>query len=54
MKDEIQQERIWAVQRFFNDEKPESICASLGRSKAWLYKWAKRHIVDDTAWFESQ
>ena len=34
MKDEIQQERIWAVQRFLNDEKLESICASLGRSKA--------------------
>jgi hypothetical protein len=26
------------VQRFLNDEKPESICASLGRSKAWLLK----------------
>jgi putative transposase len=54
MKDEIQQERIRAVQRFLNDEKPESICASLGRSKAWLYKWVERHIADDNSWSESQ
>ena len=54
MKDEIQQERIWAVRRFLNDEKPESICASLGRSKAWLYKWVERHIADDNSWSESQ
>jgi hypothetical protein len=31
MKDEIQQERIWAVQRSLNDEKTESICVSLDR-----------------------
>jgi transposase InsO family protein len=54
MKDEIQQERIRAVQRFLNNEKPESICASLGRSKAWLYKWVERHIADDNSWSESQ
>ena len=54
MKDEIQQERTWAVQRFLNGEKPESICASLCRSKAWLYKWVERHIADDNSWSESQ
>ena len=54
MKDEIQQERIRAVHRFFNDEKPESICASLGRSRAWLYKWVKRHTADDKSWSENQ
>jgi len=54
MKDEIKQERTWAVQRFLNGEKPESICASLCRSKAWLYKWVERHIVDDNSWSESQ
>ena len=42
------------MQRFLNDEKPESICASLGRSKAWLYKWVERHIADDNSWSESQ
>jgi len=54
MKDEIQQERTWAVQRFLNGEKPESICVSLCRSKAWLYKWVERHITDDNSWSESQ
>ena len=54
MKDEIQQERIRAVHRFFNDEKPESICASLGRSRAWLYKWVERYTADDKSWSENQ
>ena len=54
MKDEIQQERIRAVHRFLNDEKPESICASLGRSKAWLYKWVGRHTADDKSLSENQ
>ena len=53
MADGIQQERIWAVQRFLVGEKPESICASLGRSKAWLYKWVERHIANDSSWSES-
>ncbi len=30
------------MERFHNGEKPESICASLGKSKTWLYKWIKR------------
>jgi hypothetical protein len=42
------------VRRFLNDEKPESICASLGRSRAWLYKWVKRHTADDKSWSENQ
>ena len=54
MKDEITQQRIWAVQRFLNGEKPESICASLGRSKAWLYKWVERHLEDDDTWSEAR
>jgi transposase-like protein len=54
MKDENQQERIRAVHRFLNDEKPESICASLGRSKAWLYKWVERHTANDKSWSENQ
>ena len=54
MKDEIQQERIRAVHRFLNDEKPESICASLGRSRAWLYKWVERYTADDKSWSENQ
>ena len=47
MDDEIKKYRVLAVQRFKAGESPESICASLGKSKFWLYKWAKRHSVDD-------
>jgi len=54
MKDEIQQERTWAVRRFLNGEKPESIWTSLCRSKAWLYKWVERHIANDNSWSKSQ
>jgi len=54
MKDEFSQQRILAVQRFLLGEKPESICASLGRSKAWLYKWVERHLEDDDSWSEDR
>ncbi len=54
MEDEIKQQRILAVQRFRNGEGPESICASLGKSKFWLYKWVKRHSDDDASWYEDR
>jgi hypothetical protein len=53
MKAVIQQERIRVVQRFLNGEKPTAICASLGRSKAWLYKLVEIFIADDNSWSES-
>ena len=52
MKDAIRQ-RIQAVQRFMAGEKPESICASMGRSRSWLYKWLNRHTENDDAWCSS-
>lgn len=54
MSRDIQQEREWAVQRFCNGEKPESICASLGKSTVWLYKWMTRFCSDDPSWAEDQ
>jgi transposase InsO family protein len=52
MKKKLLQERASAVQRYLSGEDPESICASLGRSRRWLYKWLARHIPDDSAWYE--
>jgi len=52
MKKKVQQERAAAVQRYIAGESPESICASLRRSRRWLYKWLRRHIPDDSAWYE--
>lgn len=53
MEDDIQQERMQAVQRFLNGEKPEAIYTSLRHSKAWLYKWVERYTAEDSAWSES-
>lgn len=54
MKNDNQQQRIWAVRRFLKGEKPASICASLKRCKSWLYKWVKRHIHGDERWSQSR
>jgi putative transposase len=54
MENDIRQYRILAVQRFNNGESPESICASLGKSKFWLYKWVKRYKKDDISWCEDR
>jgi len=54
MKDDTRQQRIWAVERFLNGERPEAICASLRRSKSWLYKWVERHTEGDDSWSESR
>jgi putative transposase len=53
MKDETEQHLTWAVQRFLSGEKPELICASLGRSRAWLYKWVQRHCEGGIEWSQS-
>ncbi len=49
-KRDIAQQRLGAVERFHTGENPGSICASLGRSRSWLYKWVARHAPDDPAW----
>jgi putative transposase len=54
MKKKILKQRALAVERYFSGENPESICASLGKTTRWLYKWASRHVPDDPAWFEDQ
>ncbi|MCF6265796.1 MAG: IS481 family transposase, partial [Desulfuromusa sp.] len=42
MDNKLKRYRVLAVQRFMAGENPESICASLGKSRAWLYKWVDR------------
>ena len=54
MTDDIQQQRTRAVKRFLNGEKAESICSSLGRSRAWLYKWLGRYLEGDPGWGKSR
>lgn len=50
MGEEIVQYRILAVERFMNGESAETICTSLGKSRAWLYKWLKRYREQDHSW----
>jgi hypothetical protein len=54
MGKDVQQERQWAVQRFFGGESPDAICVSLGRSRTWLYKWVDRFLEDSPEWFKSK
>lgn len=53
MKEEAKH-RMLAVQRFLAGEKPEAICVSMGRSRAWLYRWVTRYDVNDDAWCTSR
>ena len=53
MDNKIKQCRILAVKRFMAGENPESICASLGKSRVWLYKWVKRYKTENPSWFEN-
>ena len=54
MKKNGKKQRLLAVQRFLNGEEPAEICASLGRSRSWLYKWVMRCVPDNSPWFEDQ
>ena len=54
MKEESIQQRILAVERFHNGESPESICASLRKSRSWLYKWISRYDDHNASWSESK
>ena len=50
MKKKIQKQRADAVQRYLAGENPYTICASLGKTKRWLYKWVARHTPEDPSW----
>jgi transposase InsO family protein len=46
--------RLIAVQRYRQGEKPATVCASLGRSRRWFYKWLKRSQEGGPQWFLEQ
>ena len=54
MKKKILKQRASAVQRYLAGEDPTSICASLGKTTRWLYKWVARHTPNDPTWFEDR
>jgi transposase InsO family protein len=50
----ILKQRALAVRRYLTGESPQSICASLGKTKPWLYKWVSRYTPDDPEWCDDQ
>lgn len=54
MSKETDYDRILAVERFQKGESPKSICASLGRSTSWLYKWVDRFDPNDPEWWQDR
>ncbi|UCG63513.1 MAG: helix-turn-helix domain-containing protein [Deltaproteobacteria bacterium] len=50
MSKDSKRTRKLAVKRVLKGESPSVICASLGRSRYWLYKWIKRFDPDNPIW----
>ncbi len=48
----LEMERRWAVDRYKSGEDVDSICASLGKSARWLYKWIDRAASGGEWWQE--
>lgn len=47
-------ERGRAVERYRAGECPSTICASLGRSREWFYKWLRRFESGEADWFRDR
>jgi hypothetical protein len=51
--DTDKQERIDAVNRYVNGDKPVNICKEMNRSKKWFFKWLKWFKTGDEDWYRS-
>jgi len=49
-----ERERKKAVERYLAGEQAVSICASVGRCRAWLYKWLERYREAGEEWFKER
>ncbi len=54
MGTEREEDRRRAIRRYLSGEKSAAICASMGYSRVWLYKWRKRSQGTTEAWWEEQ
>lgn len=54
MRRSLELERRRAVDRYRARESPSAICASLGRSREWFYKWLRRFESGDPNWFQDR
>lgn len=54
MSKDLDRKRKLAVKRFQKGESPSAICASIGKSRFWLYKWIKRFDPNDPDWCQDR
>ena len=54
MSKDSKRRRKLAVKRLLKGESPSAICASLGKSRSWLYKWVTRFDPDDPTWCQDR
>jgi transposase InsO family protein len=54
MEKDLKLARQLGVKRFLKGESPTAICASLGKSRFWLYKWVKRFNPNDPDWYHDR
>lgn len=46
-----EKERVRAVERYRQGERATEICASMGRSVRWLYKWIRKAETGESEWW---
>jgi len=54
MGDTRTEDRHRAIERYRQGERPASICASMGYSRRWFYKWLKRADDSTEEWASDQ
>ncbi len=52
MEDTNEEERVEAIKRYLEGEKPVDICRILGKTKPWLMKWVKRYRTGKEEWYK--
>lgn len=55
MPKNAKRDRVLAIKRYLNGEKPTTIARSLGYSRKWIYKWVDRYEAgaDDSDWSQN-
>lgn len=49
---EEERERIQAIEQYLERKSASAVCASLGHSRKWLYKWLARHGTGAADWYK--
>lgn len=52
MRNRDEEDRKVAIERYRESESVSAICASLGYSRDWFYRWLRRYEAGDREWFK--